>query len=89
MPPDRFLGDQRASYNQELKFQLRIGGPQAQASTEDIILEGAGLMVSAPIFAQNNPLPNEQVKQNNSESHLKIVIHKGYILFMTSKKLCK
>uniref|UniRef100_A0A6A7FTH6 Laminin subunit gamma-1-like isoform X1 n=3 Tax=Hirondellea gigas TaxID=1518452 RepID=A0A6A7FTH6_9CRUS len=60
LAPDRFLGDQRASYNQELKFVLRIGGAQSQASTEDIVIEGSGLTVSAPIFAQNNPLPNDQ-----------------------------
>ncbi|XP_018015390.1 laminin subunit gamma-1 isoform X2 [Hyalella azteca] len=69
LAPNRFLGDQRFSYNQYLKFQLRIAGTQAQASTEDIILEGAGLVVSAPIFAQNNPLPNEQLQEYSFRLH--------------------
>lgn len=58
---DRFLGDQRASYNHELSFYLRIGELGPQATTEDVILEGAGLAISAPIFAQGNSLPSTQV----------------------------
>ena len=57
----RFLGDQRASYNHKLSFYLRIGELGPQATTEDIILDGAGLSISAPIFAQGNSLPSTQV----------------------------
>ncbi|XP_050698804.1 laminin subunit gamma-1-like isoform X2 [Eriocheir sinensis] len=60
LAPDRFLGDQRASYNNELSFYLRIGELGPQATTEDVILEGAGLAISAPIFAQGNSLPSTQ-----------------------------
>ncbi|XP_069998126.1 laminin subunit gamma-1 isoform X4 [Penaeus vannamei] len=63
LAPDRFLGDQRASYNHELSFLLRVGELGPQASTEDIILEGAGLSISAPIFAQGNPLPSTQKQE--------------------------
>ncbi|KAK8729191.1 hypothetical protein OTU49_008671 [Cherax quadricarinatus] len=60
--PDRFLGDQRASYNHKLSFFLHVGELGPQASTEDIVLEGAGLSIAAPIFAQGNSLPST-VKQ--------------------------
>ena len=54
----RFLGDQRGSYNQELNFTLRIGEHGPKPSAEDIILEGAGLRVSRPIFGYKNTLPS-------------------------------
>ncbi|KAF2367040.1 Laminin IV [Trinorchestia longiramus] len=69
LAPNRFLGDQRFSYNQHLKFQLRIAGTQSQATTEDIVLEGAGLVISAPIFAQNNPLPIDQLQEYSFRLH--------------------
>lgn len=56
--PDRFLGDQKASYNQYLSFVLRIGERGAKASTADVVLEGAGMKISQPIFGQGNPLPS-------------------------------
>lgn len=58
---DRFLGDQRASYNRLLKFRLQLigqSGPNPSAS--DVILEGAGTSISLPIFAQGHPIPDEQ-----------------------------
>ncbi|XP_067121237.1 laminin subunit gamma-1 [Centruroides vittatus] len=55
--PARFLGDQRASYNQFLSFVLRIGEEGPQVTVEDIVLEGSGLSISTPIFGQGNPLP--------------------------------
>ncbi len=58
---DRFLGDQRGSYNQELNFTLRIGEHSPKPSADDVILEGAGLRVSRPIFGQRNALPSIQV----------------------------
>ncbi|XP_066981652.1 laminin subunit gamma-1 isoform X2 [Macrobrachium rosenbergii] len=61
--PDRFLGDQRASYNHDLSFLLRIGELGPQPSTEDIILEGAGLTISAPIFSQGNPIPSTEKQE--------------------------
>ncbi|KAL1130902.1 hypothetical protein AAG570_012143, partial [Ranatra chinensis] len=56
--PDRFLGDWRASYNQELEFKLRIGETGAAPAVDDIILEGAGLSVKQAIFGQGNSIPS-------------------------------
>nr|CAD7262431.1 unnamed protein product [Timema shepardi] len=56
--PDKFLGDQRASYNQELEFKLRIGESGPGATVEDVVLEGAGLSITQAIFGQGNPLPS-------------------------------
>jgi laminin gamma 1 len=60
----KFLGDQRASYNQDLKFKLRIdqGGPRPAA--EDIIILGGGAKttkITLTLTEQNNPLPETQV----------------------------
>jgi len=55
--PDRYLGDQRFSYNLILSFSLRVGDDRSQAAVDDIIIEGAGLRVTSSIFAQNNQLP--------------------------------
>ncbi|XP_018901355.2 laminin subunit gamma-1 isoform X1 [Bemisia tabaci] len=57
--PDRFLRDQRASYNQDLEFKLRIGENAPKPTIEDIILEGGGLRVTQTIFGQANPLPSD------------------------------
>lgn len=61
LAPDRYLGDQRASYNQLLKFSLRISDHGAVATATDIILEGSYGRVSNTIFAQRNPIPNTSV----------------------------
>lgn len=61
LAPDRFLGDQRASYNRDLKFTLRIGENGPNPTARDIILEGAGTYVTNTIFAQKNQLPSVQV----------------------------
>lgn len=65
--PPKFLGDQRASYNQELRFSLKVGasdlGPRP--SVEDIIIIGGGEnpnQISLPITEQNNPLPTESLQ---------------------------
>jgi len=65
--PPKFLGDQRASYNQELRFSLKVGatdlGPRA--SVEDIIIIGGGdnpKQISLPMTEQNNPLPSENLQ---------------------------
>lgn len=61
LAPDRYLGDQRASYNQLLTFTLRIGENNPIATAMDIELEGGGGYVRNSIFAQRNLLPNIQV----------------------------
>lgn len=55
--PDCYLGDQRASYNQYLTFELRFGGEGARAGPEDVILEGGGSRIMIPIVGQGNPMP--------------------------------
>lgn len=59
---ERYLGDQRASYNQILKFSFRIGENNPRATAMDIELEGSGAYVRNSIFAQRNPLPTIQVR---------------------------
>ena len=66
--PQRFIGDQRWSYNRELKFSLKIGaediGPRPTA--EDIIIEGGGdkpTRLSLTITAQNNPIPTADMQE--------------------------
>jgi len=62
LAPDRFLGDQRASYNQDLSFTLRIGETGPAPTARDVILEGGnGEQITQPIFGQNNRLPTVTV----------------------------
>lgn len=56
----RYLGDQRASYNQYLTFVLRIGEERPRASILDVVLEGAGQRISSAIFGQGNPVPGTE-----------------------------
>lgn len=68
LAPPKFLGDQRASYNQELRFSLKVGasdlGPRP--SSEDVIIVGGGenpQQISLAITAQNNPTPSESLQK--------------------------
>lgn len=67
--PDKYLGDQRASYSQFLSFSLRISDDGPRATVEDIVLEGAGLVISQPIFGQGNPLPNTRAQNYKFRLH--------------------
>ncbi|EDX09878.1 LanB2 [Drosophila simulans] len=67
--PDRFLGDQRASYNRDLKFKLQLVGQVANTGVSDVILEGAGSRISLPIFAQGNGIPDQGVKEYTFRLH--------------------
>lgn len=58
--PERYLGDQRGSYNQQLLFTLRVSEATARPTNEDIILEGSGLTISQSILRQGNPMPSTQ-----------------------------
>lgn len=61
---DRFLGDQRASYNQDLSFTLRIGEAGPAPTVRDVIFEGGnGEQITQPIFGQNNHLPSVTVNK--------------------------
>lgn len=62
--PDRFLGDQRASYNRLLKFRLQLSGQVGpNPSPTDVILEGAGSKISLPIFAQGHNMPDQESRE--------------------------
>lgn len=62
LAPDRFLRDQRASYNQYLSFSLRIGETGPAVTARDVILEGAnGGQITQAIFGQNNRPPTVKV----------------------------
>ncbi|KAF8777898.1 Laminin subunit gamma-1 like protein [Argiope bruennichi] len=72
--PAKYLGDQRAAYNQFLTFTLRIEEEGPQATLEDIVLEGNGLSISLPIFGQGNPLPTTF----NQEYKFRLHEHSAY-----------
>lgn len=61
LAPEKYLGDQRASYNHLIKFTLRIGDDRPTPTATDVILEGGGAHVTNTIFAQNNSIPRVQV----------------------------
>ncbi|KAK9885636.1 hypothetical protein WA026_012400 [Henosepilachna vigintioctopunctata] len=65
--PERYLGDQRASYNQILQFKLRIGKSMALSSAEDVIIEGAAEKIVLPIFAQQHNLPSTEAQLYRSD----------------------
>jgi laminin gamma 1 len=50
--PPRFLGDQKFSYNQFLKFRLRVSSQESRASRGDVTLEGGGLKVESATVRQ-------------------------------------
>lgn len=59
---DKFLGDQRPSYNHDLTFKLSIGENSPQPFINDIILEsGSGIRMTQAIFGQGNPEPSDTV----------------------------
>ncbi|KAI1289518.1 Laminin subunit gamma-1 [Halotydeus destructor] len=66
---DRYIGDQKASYNQFLSFTLRISEEGPRATFEDVSFEGAGLTISQPIFGQGNPLPSSSSQQYRFRLH--------------------
>ncbi|XP_076354065.1 laminin-like protein lam-2 isoform X2 [Tachypleus tridentatus] len=59
---DRYLGDQRASYNQTLSFTLKTEGKTLAASADDLILESGNTKIAVSITEQNNSLPTTMEK---------------------------
>ncbi|NWS66076.1 LAMC2 protein, partial [Crotophaga sulcirostris] len=55
--PAKFLGNQQLSYGQVLSFDYRLDRGGRQPSPHDVILEGAGLRVTAPFLPQGKILP--------------------------------
>ncbi|XP_012279283.1 laminin subunit gamma-1 [Orussus abietinus] len=68
--PERFLGDQRASYNQDLSFTLRIGETGPAPTARDVILEGGnGEEITQPIFGQDNRIPSVTPQEYRFKLH--------------------
>ncbi|XP_014218984.1 laminin subunit gamma-1 isoform X2 [Copidosoma floridanum] len=68
--PERFLGDQRASYNQDLTFSLKISDNGPAPTARDVILEsGNGQQIIQPIFGQKNKLPSVNVQEYTFRLH--------------------
>lgn len=68
--PDRFLGDQRASYNQDFSFKLRLGERGAAPTVRDIIFEGRNReQITQPIFGQDNPSPSTEIAEFKFRLH--------------------
>ncbi|XP_028035475.1 laminin subunit gamma-1 [Bombyx mandarina] len=63
LAPNQFLGDQRPSYNHDMKFSLKLGEHSGYPSAQDIILEGARTSISMNIYGQNNPEPTDQPQE--------------------------
>ena len=61
---EKFLGDQKASYNQELTFKLRMGEEGGSPGQDDLVIISGGdrpSKISVSLIDQNNPPPDRQV----------------------------
>ncbi|KAF7284665.1 hypothetical protein GWI33_021849 [Rhynchophorus ferrugineus] len=67
--PNRFLGDQRASYNQLLDFSLRVGDSRPIPTATDIILESGNVSITNTIFAQENHIPSMETQNYKFRLH--------------------
>ncbi|XP_057584126.1 laminin subunit gamma-2 [Hippopotamus amphibius kiboko] len=55
--PAKFLGNQQVSYGQSLSFDYRVDRGGRHPSAHDVILEGAGLRIAAPLMPLGKTLP--------------------------------
>ncbi|XP_055963971.1 laminin subunit gamma-2 [Sorex fumeus] len=55
--PAKFLGNQQVSYGQTLSFAYRVDRGGRRPSAHDVVLEGAGLRVTAPLMSPGRTLP--------------------------------
>ncbi|XP_058058444.1 laminin subunit gamma-1 [Anopheles bellator] len=70
LAPDRFLGDQRASYNRLFKFRLQLVGQQrVDVSPYDVVFQSGNSSISLPIFAQNQRMPSEESHEFSFRLH--------------------
>jgi len=65
--PERYIGDQKASYNKDITFSLKTGPdePSSRPSNEDIVIEGGGdipTKLTLQITSQGNPLPGREAQ---------------------------
>ena len=64
---DKFLGDQKASYGQTLRFKLRLGESGAIPRPDDLIIMSGGnrpIKISVSLTDQDNPVPSLSVNIN-------------------------
>lgn len=66
---EKFLGEQRASYNHKVHFKLRIGDASPIPTVEDIIIEGSGLTITQSIFGQGNQVPSTSLQEYKFHLH--------------------
>ncbi|XP_027679461.2 laminin subunit gamma-2 [Chelonia mydas] len=57
LAPARFLGNQQVSYGQTLSFDYRMDRGGRRPSPQDVVLEGAGLRVTASLLPHGKMLP--------------------------------
>uniref|UniRef100_A0A452J162 Uncharacterized protein n=1 Tax=Gopherus agassizii TaxID=38772 RepID=A0A452J162_9SAUR len=57
LAPARFLGNQQVSYGQTLSFDYRMDRGGRRPSPQDVVLEGAGLRVTASLVPHGKMLP--------------------------------
>uniref|UniRef100_A0A8D0N086 Laminin subunit gamma-2 n=1 Tax=Sus scrofa TaxID=9823 RepID=A0A8D0N086_PIG len=55
--PAKFLGNQQVSYGQSLSFDYRVDRGGRHPSAHDVVLEGAGLRITAPLMPLGKTLP--------------------------------
>ncbi|KAM9212714.1 laminin subunit gamma-2 [Dugong dugon] len=55
--PAKFLGNQQVSYGQSLSFDYRVDRGGRHPSAHDVILEGAGIRITAPLMPLDKTLP--------------------------------
>ncbi|XP_010638850.1 laminin subunit gamma-2 [Fukomys damarensis] len=55
--PAKFLGNQQVSYGQSLSFDYRVDRGGRHSSAHDVILQGAGLQITAPLIPRGKILP--------------------------------
>ena len=66
---EKFLGDQKASYNQDLTFKLRVGEEGGYPGQDDLAIISGGdrpSKISVSLVDQNNPPPDRQVKDKKT-----------------------
>jgi len=72
LAPDKFLGDQKASYGQTLKFKLRVGEAGVIPRQDDLVIMSGGnrpIKISLSLTDQDNPIPNLSMQDYTFRLH--------------------